>query len=249
MRSFLFMIAYYATSAFFAITALPLLLLPSRQPLMGWIRLYTKSMCFWMEKIAGINLSVTGKEHLPEGPCIIAAKHQSWGDGFLMFSQFHDLAFVTGDHLEKFPLLGGILRKMGSIVVDNCGGVRARETLTSESMVKAREEGRRILIYPEGHLSPVGEKHRYRKGVYHMYREYNCPVVPVATNLGVRWPQQSMKLIPGPAAIEFLPPIQPGMEKNAFMHHLEDVIETRSLEMLPHDMKPELPQELHKETA
>ena len=121
---------------------------------------------------------------------------------------------------------------MGSIVVKQCGGPMEREKLLAETMEIARAEGRRILIYPEGHLSAIGEKHRYRKGVYHMYKEYGCPVVPVATNLGLRWPQQSKTITPGPAAIEFLDPIEPGLEKGEFMRKLEDAIETQSLAML-----------------
>lgn len=238
IRNIAFQLAYWVTSIFFAIGALPFLLIPTRRPLMLWILLYTRIMCFWMRWVAGIKIVVRGKERLPEGPCIIAAKHQSWGDGFVMFSQFYDLAFVTGDHLDNFPLVGGILRKMGAIVVDNCGGAHARARLVDREMKKARDQNRRILIYPEGHLSPVGQQHRYKKGVYHMYQAYDCAAVPVATNLGLRWPQQSWRLTPGEAVIEFLDPIVSGLDKETFMARLEQVIETRSLELLG-DERPE----------
>ncbi len=232
IRSFAFQAAYWVTSVFYVLGAVPLLLLASRKPLMHWIRLYTSTMCMWMRAIAGINIIVRGKENIPDGPCIIAAKHQSWGDGFLMFSQFRDLAFVTGDHLENFPLIGGLLRKMGAIVVDNCGGAYARARLVDEELKKAQSENRKILIYPEGHLAPVGQRYRYKKGVYHMYQAYGCAALPVATNLGLRWPQQSWRLTPGDAVIEFLTPIEPGLDKDAFMARLEAVIEARSIELL-----------------
>ena len=232
IRSLVFQLSYWLTSIFFVLTSVPLLLIPSRRPLMFWILGYTRTMCFWMRWIAGIKIVVKGKEKIPDGPCIIAAKHQSWGDGFVMFSQFNDLAFVTGDHLEKFPLIGGILKKMGAIVVDNCGGAYARAKLIDEEMSRARLQKRRILIYPEGHLSPIGERHRYRRGVYHMYKAYECPVVPAATNLGLFWPQQKWRLSPGEAVIEFLDPIEPGIAKSPFMTQLEEVIERRSLALL-----------------
>jgi len=245
MRTVLFQIAYWMTSIFFALTAAPMLLIPSRGPTVAWIRLYTQVMTFWMRTIAGVRVAVRGRERLPEGPCIIAAKHQSWGDGIVMFSELSDLAFVTGDHLEKFPLLGGILRKMGAIVVDNCGGAYARARLVDEELKKAQASNRRILIYPEGHLAPVGERYRYRRGVYHMYAAYGCPAIPVATNLGLYWPQQSWRLAPGEAVIEFLDPIPPGLEKEDFMARLEAAIETRSLELLgektPATLRPPLP--------
>ncbi|MFQ5563047.1 MAG: lysophospholipid acyltransferase family protein [Parvularculaceae bacterium] len=258
IRSNLFQIAYWATSVFFAIGAAPFLLIPSRKPLMVWIFGYTRVMVFWLRWIVGVRIVIRGRERLPHGPCVIAAKHQSWGDGVVMFSQFFDLAFVTGDHLEKFPLLGRILRKMGAIVVDNCGGAYARACLISREMKRARSENRRILIYPEGRLSPVGEKHHYRKGVYHMYAAYDCPAVPVATNLGLCWPpvgegrqqenapaprraehafarlrarEQSWRLTPGEAVVEFLDPIAPGLDKETFMKWLEEAIETRSREL------------------
>ncbi len=236
LRNAVFQGAYWLTSIFFGVGALPLLLIPSRKPLMVWILFYTRTMCFWMRWIAGIKTIVRGKDKLPKGPCIIAAKHQSWGDGIVMFSQFYDLAFVTGDHLEKLPLLGGILRKMGAIIVDNCGGAYARARLVDKELKIAQAHNRRILIYPEGHLSPVGERHRYRKGVYHMYKAYECAAVPVATNLGLRWPEQSWRLTPGEAVVEFLDPIEPGLEKAPFMKRLEHEIETRSLELLANEV-------------
>ncbi len=234
-RNIAFRIAYWVTSIFYVLGAIPLMLIPSRRPVMLWILAYTKTMCFWMRWLVGVRIIVRGRENVPEGPCIIAAKHQSWGDGFAMFSQFDDLAFVTGDHLEKFPLVGGILRKMGAIVVDNCGGAFARARLVDEELNKTKALNRRILIYPEGHLSPVGQRYRYKKGVYHMYKAYGCPAVPVATNLGLRWPQQSWRLTPGDAVIEFLAPIAPGLEKETFMARLETVIEEQSIALLGDD--------------
>ena len=232
IRSILFQAAYWATSIFYVIGALPLLAIPSRKPLMFWILGYTRTMCLWMRIIAGIKITVRGRAHIPEGPCIIAAKHQSWGDGFVVFSQFHDLAFVTGDHLEKLPLVGGLLRKMGAIVVDNCGGAYARARLVDTELKIAQSQNRRILIYPEGHLAPVGQSYRYKKGVFHMYNAYNRPAVPVATNLGLRWPQQSWRMTPGEAIIEFLEPIPPGLDKETFMARLEETVETRSIALL-----------------
>lgn len=227
MRSLAFNLLFYIVSAAFAIVCTPLAFLPGRRPLMTGLGAYTRTISFLMRHVAGIKVSVVGKDRLPDGPVIIAAKHQSYGDGIVMFSEFRDLAFVTGDHLEKYPLLGGILKKAGAIVVNNCGGPEARNALTDASSA-AKRDGRHILIYPEGHLSKVGEQHRYRSGVYHMYKDFDMPVVPVATNLGECWPRQDWTKHAGGATVEFLAPIYPGKDKAAFMEELERVIETRS---------------------
>lgn len=232
IRSLLFQGVYWAVSIFFAVTALPLLALPGRRAMTVWIRLYARTMRFAMRTVAGIVVEVKGLEHVPDGPVIIAAKHQSWGDGFIYMAQIDDLAFVTGDHLEKFPLIGGILRKLGAIIVDNCGGAVARARLVDDEMKAAAAAGRRILIFPEGHLAPIGRRYRYKRGVYHMYAAYQRPCVPVATNLGLFWAQQSVRLAPGIATVEFLPPLPPGLDKETFMARLEHAVEERSLALL-----------------
>jgi 1-acyl-sn-glycerol-3-phosphate acyltransferase len=231
MGTFLFNVAYWVLSIGYALAAAFAALSPGRGAT-GWIiRRYTRRMVQAMRLFAGIRLEVRGKARLPEGAFIIAAKHQSWGDGFCVYSQFDDLAFVTGDHLEKFPLLGTVLKKLGAIVVDNCGGVEARKAL-AESAEKARDDGRRILIYPEGNLARVGESFRYRTGVFHMYRDFGMPVVPQATNLGLFWPQEGYAKHPGTAVIEFLEPIPTGLERHEFMERLETAIETRTQELI-----------------
>jgi len=231
MRTLLFNIAYWVLSIVYALAAAFAALSPGRKAT-GWIiRRYTRRMVQAMRLFAGIRLEVRGKERLPQGAFIIAAKHQSWGDGFCVYSQFDDLAFVTGNHLERFPLLGTVLSKLGAIVVDNCGGVEARKAL-AESAAKANEEGRKILIYPEGNLAKPGERFRYRTGVFHMYRDFGMPVVPQATNLGLFWPQEKYEKHPGTAIIEFLDPIPPGLDRAEFMARLEHAIETRTQELI-----------------
>jgi len=227
IRSFAFAIAYWVMSLFYAVLAAFLVAVPGKRAINGLIRFYTRRMLWAMRVFAGIRIDLRGADRLPDGAFILAAKHHSWGDGFVMFANVPNLTFVTGDHLEKIPLLRGILRKLGAIVVDSCGGPEARQAL-SERAAEVAAEGRRILIYPEGHLAHPGERFRYRTGVYYMARDFNLPVVPVATNLGLFWRQQDFAKTPGTATIEFLDPIHAGASKDEFMRALEAAVETRS---------------------
>jgi 1-acyl-sn-glycerol-3-phosphate acyltransferase len=231
MRSFAFAVAYWVMSIFYALVTAFMALIPGRGPMGFALRLYTQRMVWAMRWIAGIKIEVKGKERLPDGAFIIGAKHHSWGDGFVMFANVPNLVFVTGDHLERIPLLRGILRKFGAIVVDNCGGPEARKAL-SEKAAAASADGRRILIYPEGNLAKPGERFRYRTGIFYMYRDFGMPVVPVATNLGVFWTQQEHKKTPGSATVEFLEPIPPGLDRGEFLRLLEDRVETRTQELI-----------------
>ena len=231
MRSLPFNIVYWLLSIGYGLTAAFAALTPGRDATAWVIRRYVKRMVQAMRLLAGIRIEVRGRERFPGGAFIIASKHQSWGDGFATYDQFDDLAFVTGDHLEKFPLLGTVLKKLGAIVVNNCGGREARDSL-KQSGATAHAEGRRILIYPEGNLAKVGEKFRYRSGVWHMYRDFDMPVVPLASNLGLFWPQEAYEKHPGVATLEFLQPIPTGLPKDEFLARLEAVVEDRTAELI-----------------
>ncbi|WP_019961916.1 lysophospholipid acyltransferase family protein [Woodsholea maritima] len=227
MRAILFQLAYYSVSIVYALMCFIAALLPGRWLLSRLIQAYSLTMVGVMRVFGGIQIEVRGQAHLPQGPALIGAKHQSWGDGYVMSALIPDLGFVCGDHLARIPLIGHILRKLGAVVVNNCGGDHARATMDDAITRFAREE-RHLLIYPEGHLSAVGESHRYRKGIWHLYQALNRPCVPVATNLGLAWPQQSWTKYPGKVVVEFLDPIAPGLDKDSFMAELETRIETRT---------------------
>jgi 1-acyl-sn-glycerol-3-phosphate acyltransferase len=231
MRSFLFNIFFYSVTALYVFACVLLSFLPGRRAMMMSLQRYTRLIKWGMKAIAGIHVTINGRENIPEGMCIIASKHLSYGDGHVVFSVIDDLSFVTGNQLLKYPLIGRILRKMNAVVIDSCGGSDVRQEMDAQAQI-IREQGRRILIFPEGHLSQIGTHHRYRKGVWHLYNDFDCPVVPVASSLGQRWNQMDWEKHPGSATVEFLPPIPAGMEKDKFMELLQSRIETRSIELL-----------------
>lgn len=232
MRPYLFQLCYWILSVVYVLCALPLLALPGRAPIRWIILQYTRSMNAALHHVGGIRKQVRGREHLPAGGFILGAKHQSWGDGFLIYPEVGNLAFVTGDHLERFPLVGGILKKLGAIVIDTCGGGDSKARSLINGLTKAKEEGRRILIYPEGHLAPVGQHFRYKAGIWHMAQAMDVPVIPVATNLGCFWPQQGKLCATGQAIIEFLEPIPNGLPKDVFLSRLTEAVETRTAELV-----------------
>jgi 1-acyl-sn-glycerol-3-phosphate acyltransferase len=88
------------------------------------------------------------------------------------------------------------------------------------------DSGRHLLIMPEGTRMPPGRTGRYHPGVYALYKYLGMPVVPVAHNAGLFWPRSAFLKRPGTITIEFLEPIAPGQDREAFMAMLEDRIET-----------------------
>jgi 1-acyl-sn-glycerol-3-phosphate acyltransferase len=231
VRSLAFNIAFGLISVWHTLRAALAALRPGRGPVRQVTADYVRRMLWAMSALAGIELEVRGRERLPAGAFILAPKHASYGDGFCAYSQFDDIAFVTGDHLERFPFFKTVLKKLGAIVVDNCGGPDARAALAQHA-AQAHAEGRKILIYPEGALAPVGVHYRYRTGVFHMAEDFGMPVVPAASNLGLFWPQENWTKRPGRAVLEFLEPISADLGKTEFMARLEAAVESRTAELV-----------------
>ena len=232
IRGLLFTGVYYVLSFVYVLVSLPFLALPGRVPVTAIIRSYTRAVNHALHLIGGVKKEVRGKDNLPEGAFILAPKHASWGDGFMLYPEVKNLAFVTGDHLERFPLVGGILRKLGAIVIDTCGGGERKAASLAAGMSRARKDGRRILIYPEGHLAPVGYYFRYKPGVWHMQKAMDVPLVPVATNLNCFWNQEEIEKKSGTAVIEFLEPIPAGLPKEEALARLTKAVEERAAELI-----------------
>jgi 1-acyl-sn-glycerol-3-phosphate acyltransferase len=228
MRSFIFNISYWTISGLYGVICAILALIPGRWAVMHGMRSYSRLTVILMRVICGIRVEVRGTPP-KDKPVVIAAKHQSWGDGIVMMAKCGDINFVVGDHMLKFPLIGWVLKRCGAIVVNNQGGRKALESL-HEGIERSQGEGRPrpVLIYPEGHLTKVGEGKKYRSGIYRIASILDRPVVPVATNLGQCWPQQEWTKHKGTAVIEFLEPMQAGDCRDDFLAQLETTVEARS---------------------
>lgn len=228
MRSFIFNTLYWTISAIYAVLCAILALVPGRFLLMHGLRSYARLTVLMMRWICGIRVEVRGTPPKNQ-PVVIAAKHQSWGDGIVMLAKCGDVNFVCGDHMLRFPLIGWVLKRCGAIVLSNAGGAGAMASL-QDGIERSQGDGkpRPILIYPEGHLTPVGTGLRYRSGCWRLGEALDRQIVPVATNLGQCWPQQDWTKNPGTAVIEFLPAMDATEDRNSFLAELERRVENRS---------------------
>ncbi|MFY0637778.1 lysophospholipid acyltransferase family protein [Maricaulis maris] len=226
MRSTLFNLAFWPVLGVFAIIAWLIALTGWRGGLKAVMRAACRTVRGLMATLLGAPIEVRGMP--PTGrPVIIAAKHQSWADGFLMMAIMGDINFVIGNEIGKFPLIGRIVRTSGATMVNSPGLTGAQGGLQA-AIDAAGDDPRPLLIYPEGRLPEVGESYRYRKGVHLMYETLGRTVIPVATNTGLRWPQNRWQKQSGPAVVEFLDPIPPGLPRDAFLPRLKLTIETRT---------------------
>lgn len=225
MRSLAFNIFFYGVTTIWAIVGVLLVPIPSAKLLRGVLYYWARTVHWGMRAVGGMHIEIRGRQHLPEqGPALLAMKHQSESDGISLAAEIHGIAFVAMQELFRYPLIGTILYRLQMIRVDTCGGGRERDNLARFAK-RAYDSGRYIAIYPEGHLMAIGERERYRSGIYYMSRDFGIPVTPIATCVGLLWNRRDFTKKAGRAAIEFLPPIPAGLEKADFMQRLETAIE------------------------
>ena len=89
------------------------------------------------------------------------------------------------------------------------------------------KKGRSMLIFPQGTRVIPGKEQPYEIGVFALYQSTGLPVVPVALNSGHVWPRNSWLKYPGKVTVEFLTPIEPGLDRKSFMTTLIQRIEDR----------------------
>jgi 1-acyl-sn-glycerol-3-phosphate acyltransferase len=176
--------------------------------------------------IVGIRYEVLGRENLPPGPFIIAAKHQSMWETIKLPVLFEGAAVVLKKELVDMPIWGVYARKSGMIPVDRSKG-RSALTAMSKSAEKAVAEKRPIVIFPQGTRTAPGATESYKIGVGALYRDLGLPVVPMALNSGLFWPKKGL-IRGGKITVQLLPPIAPGLSLGDFMRTLETQLETAS---------------------
>ena len=220
-RSLLFNGMFYAWTGILSVVVLPLVLLPSSY-LVRMIHFWTRSAIGLLGVVVGLRYQVRGLKNLPDGAVIVACKHQSAWETLALWCVLRQPAYILKQELCWIPVWGWMIRKAGMIPVDRTGGMRALKRMV-ERAGEIAAHGRPIVIFPEGTRIAPGEAGDYHPGIAALYTGLELPVVPVALNSGLFWPRRQHQR-PGTITMEFLPPLQPGSPRKAFMAELRAAI-------------------------
>ena len=226
IRSLLFMLWLYGTMAFFGIICSPLLLLPIPAA-MAVIRWWAGSVLFGARWIVGVRVEFRGLEHRPDGPALIAGKHLSMLDTIAPFVVLKRPAYVLKHSLIYLPFLGWYALRTKMVAIRREDAAKALKLMVSACRARLNE-GRQILIFPEGTRSDVGDDPVYKPGVAALYRDLEVPCHLLATNSGQFWPGHGIDRTPGTVVFEFLPPLPAGLKRGELMAQMKERLETAS---------------------
>ncbi len=224
IRSLIFMIVIYVWMLILGIVYLPYAIF-TKQGALRACKTYARSTMWLARWMVGIRCEVRGT--VPTGEVVIGAKHQSFLDIIMIFDAIPHGKFIMKRELLWTPVIGMYARRLGCIPV-NRGKKGAAVAKMVKDVAKEFAEPGQLVIYPQGTRVAPGVSKPYKVGTAILYSGLGFPCVPVATNAGVFWPRTGILRKPGLAIVDFLDPIEPGVERDAFLNRLENVIETRS---------------------
>ncbi len=230
VRSIVFNLLFYLNTLIYLIIALPTFLMPYRA-VVAVARSWGRTNLGLLRVVAGIDIEVRGREKIPDGPIIVASKHQSAWETFALLPLFDNPLFILKRELQWIPIFGWLMIKGRMVPIDRSAGSQALMAMIERARIELADN-RQLIIFPEGTRRPAGAEPRYKFGVALIYAAGGVPCVPVALNSGLFWPRRSIRRLPGTVVLEILDPIAPGLDKDAFFKRLQDDIETATARLI-----------------
>jgi 1-acyl-sn-glycerol-3-phosphate acyltransferase len=223
LRSVVLIFLVYLLMAVMGIVGAPVVLW-SRAWTRSWMKLYARGVFKLTRWLCGLRVEIRGP--VPDGAVVVAAKHQSLLDVFMLFVALPEPHFVMKRELLWAPVLGLYALRAGCIWITR---EKRGEGKTMLRRLQGKHQGSgQIAIYPQGTRVPPGEVRPYRRGAAMVYESFGLPMVLAATNVGWFWPKRSLLRRPGTAVIEFLETLPPGLPRAEVMQRMEAVIEAAS---------------------
>jgi 1-acyl-sn-glycerol-3-phosphate acyltransferase len=230
IRSALFNVVFYVNLALFLLFGSVFYFTPRKWSIRA-LQIWARSSLFWLRVIAGTKMEVRGIANIPQGPCLVAGKHQSFWETFAILPLLDDPAVVLKKELSYIPFFGWFIYKFRMIPVERSAGTQALRGLI-HAAEHAVLDGRQVIIMPEGTRRAPDDPPDYKPGAAALYGTLSIPCVPFALNSGLFWPRRQFLRRPGTIVISFLEPIAPGFPRKQFQARLENVIETETARLV-----------------
>lgn len=160
-------------------------------------RLWARVVLSLLRILCGLGYRVRGMENLPNEPAIVFCKHQSAWETIAIRALFPlPQTWVLKQELLRVPVFGWALAAFDPVAIDRTAGRRAVKQLIEQGK-RWLDQGRWVIIFPEGTRVPPGERRPYGIGGAVLAARSGRTVVPVAHNAGVYWGRRSFLKYPG----------------------------------------------------
>lgn len=230
LRSIVFNVLFYLNTLVYLIIALPTFFLPYTA-IIEVAKSWARVNLVLLRVVARLKYEIRGREKIPPGAILVAAKHQSAWETFALVPLFANPVFILKRELQWIPIFGWLTIKGRMVPVDRRKGAKALSAMIERARIELALR-RQLIIFPEGTRRPAGAEPAYKHGVAHLYVAEGVPCVPIALNSGLFWPRRSILRYPGTVVMEILDPIPPGLGRDEFFARLQDAIEPATARLI-----------------
>ena len=217
--------AFFIHSLFFLFTTI--MLFPKK-----FLHYFIRPICWMYCLLAGQWLKKINSPPKKDcGPYIYMFNHVSMFDQFMIGAFIpHYITAVAAIEVFKYPIWGFIIRKYGAIPIIRQKIRKAIGSLnTAEEAIK---NGISFLISPEGTRTSNGEIGSFKKGPFHLAKNTNATIVPLALKGGFKAKKKSdWRVQPGILRVVFGEPIESSQFATLSVKDLGELVRNRILEL------------------
>ena len=232
LRSLLFALALLVLTPPYSLLALATLPLPRKSRyriISGW----SVAVIYLARWLCGIRWRIEGLEHLPKGPAVLLAKHQSAWETLAFQLFFPPQVLLLKRELLWIPFFGWGLALMSPIAINRARGAAALRELERRGRERLAQ-GFWVVVFPEGTRVAPGKRRRYQPGGAWLGAKCGVPLVPVAHNAGLLWPRNGFLKRPGVVTVRIGPAIEStGQDPQRLNALAENWIEAQQQELCP----------------
>lgn len=199
-----------------------------------WGKCWSASTMWLARIICGIRVVIEGREHLPDTPCVVLAKHQSAFETIAMPQLVPPFVWVLKRELFYIPIFGWALWALNAIAIRRTNPREALRQVIDQGR-GFLEHGRWVVIFPEGTRTSPGREGNWQASGVTLAQKAQVGILPLAHNAGTAWPKSSFIKRPGTIIIRFLPLIDAAqvaaMSRNDLLAQVRDQVEANCREI------------------
>lgn len=177
----------------------------------SWRRAINVAISTWGElgtALAGLDLQVTGEEHLwSHRPAVFIFNHQSGIDMLLLCRLLRrDIIGIAKQEVRRNPFFGPFFALAGTVFIDRFNHEKAVAAMAPA--VDVLKQGVSIVLAPEGTRSVTPRLGRFKKGAFHLAMAAGVPIVPIVfRNALDALPKHGIVVRPATVEVVVHPPI------------------------------------------
>lgn len=192
----------------FTVITVPTVFMLALIPGLDRRRRFVKASAALIFRAIGARPSVSGREHLPAGPCVAVANHCSYLDGMILTGVLPPrFSFVIKREMTHVPLANFLLQRIGSEFVERFD--RSKGAVDARRIMRQASRRESLAFFPEGTFTPEPGLRRFHNGAFVAAARGQLPLVPIVIR-GSRdmLPAERWLARPGRLEVIIKPPIE-----------------------------------------